>query len=153
MNLHDDSVQHNLCLTEGNPHPIHPRILISEAAQSGLCGCSTSCSRLFQLYDILSIISVCGAGCVGVQHLVAEFVPEALGKDSSIRMMLYDHWPLELTEDAYAQRSRRVEEQIELLQTKHKHIEDNTSIDGNQTKFARSQGRKIQITVGQEYSR
>ncbi|KAI3745009.1 hypothetical protein L1987_58109 [Smallanthus sonchifolius] len=50
-------------------------------------------------------------------------------------------------------RSGRVDEQIELLQTKLKHIEENTSIDGNQTKFARSQGRKIQITVGQEYSR
>ncbi|KAK1418168.1 hypothetical protein QVD17_27307 [Tagetes erecta] len=50
-------------------------------------------------------------------------------------------------------RSGRVEEQIELLQVRIKHIEENTSIDGNQTKFARSQGKKIQITVGQEYSR
>ncbi|KAK9075504.1 hypothetical protein SSX86_003828 [Deinandra increscens subsp. villosa] len=50
-------------------------------------------------------------------------------------------------------RSGRVKEQIELLQSKLKHIEENTSIDGNQTKIARSQGKKIQITVGQEYSR
>lgn len=51
------------------------------------------------------------------------------------------------------QRSGRVEEQIELLQSKLKHIEEATSLYGNRTKFARSQGKKIQITVGQEYSR
>ncbi|XP_076904695.1 protein SULFUR DEFICIENCY-INDUCED 1-like [Bidens hawaiensis] len=50
-------------------------------------------------------------------------------------------------------RSGRMDEQIELLKEKLKHIEENTSIDGNQMKYARSQGKKIQITVGQEYSR
>ncbi|KAL8228503.1 hypothetical protein R6Q57_016087 [Mikania cordata] len=50
-------------------------------------------------------------------------------------------------------RSGRVEDQIELLESKLKHIEENTSIDGSQIKIARSQGKKIQITVGQEYSR
>ncbi|KAI3773429.1 hypothetical protein L1987_47958 [Smallanthus sonchifolius] len=43
------------------------------------------------------------ACCVGVKHLVAEFVPKgSLGKDSSKRMGLYDHRPLELNEDDYA---------------------------------------------------
>ncbi|XP_071697718.1 protein POLLENLESS 3-like [Rutidosis leptorrhynchoides] len=47
----------------------------------------------------------------------------------------------------------RIDEQIVLLQLKLKRIEEATSIDGNRTKLARSQGKKIQITIGQEYSR
>ncbi|KAI3780708.1 hypothetical protein L2E82_10696 [Cichorium intybus] len=50
-------------------------------------------------------------------------------------------------------RSGRIDEQIELLQTKLKHIEEATCMNGNRTKLARSQGKKIQITMGQEYSR
>ncbi|KAJ0434163.1 putative tetratricopeptide-like helical domain superfamily, acetyltransferase A, auxiliary subunit [Helianthus annuus] len=50
-------------------------------------------------------------------------------------------------------RSGRIDEQIELLQSKIAYMEENTLIDGNHTKIARSQGKKIQITVLQEYSR
>ncbi|PWA74736.1 tetratricopeptide repeat (TPR)-like superfamily protein [Artemisia annua] len=50
-------------------------------------------------------------------------------------------------------RSGRVEEQIDLLQAKLKNIEEGNGVDGNRLKLARSQGKKIQITVGQEYSR
>ncbi|KVI04239.1 Tetratricopeptide-like helical [Cynara cardunculus var. scolymus] len=50
-------------------------------------------------------------------------------------------------------RSGRIQEQIELLQAKLKYIEESTPSLGNRTKLARSQGKKIQITTGQEYSR
>ncbi|KAL4573092.1 hypothetical protein LXL04_019885 [Taraxacum kok-saghyz] len=50
-------------------------------------------------------------------------------------------------------RSGRIDEQIELLELKLKHIEEATCVNGNRTKLARSQGKKIQITMGQEYSR
>ncbi|KAJ9550176.1 hypothetical protein OSB04_014221 [Centaurea solstitialis] len=50
-------------------------------------------------------------------------------------------------------RSGRIQEQIELLQAKLKYIEESTPTLGNRTKLARSQGKKIQITTGQEYSR
>ncbi|CAH1434653.1 unnamed protein product [Lactuca virosa] len=50
-------------------------------------------------------------------------------------------------------RSGRIDEQIGLLQSKLKHIEEATCMNGNRTKLARSQGKKIQITMGQEYSR
>lgn len=50
-------------------------------------------------------------------------------------------------------RSGRLEEQIELLKSKLKEIEDATMQKMNRTRLARSQGKKIQITMGQEYSR
>ncbi|KAA8519333.1 hypothetical protein F0562_013588 [Nyssa sinensis] len=50
-------------------------------------------------------------------------------------------------------RSGRIEEQIEMLQLKLKHIEEGVAFGGKRTKTARSQGKKIQITIEQEYSR
>uniref|UniRef100_A0A5B7BJ84 Uncharacterized protein n=1 Tax=Davidia involucrata TaxID=16924 RepID=A0A5B7BJ84_DAVIN len=50
-------------------------------------------------------------------------------------------------------RSGRIEEQIEMLQLKLKHIEEGIAFGGKRTKTARSQGKKIQITIEQEYSR
>lgn len=51
------------------------------------------------------------------------------------------------------QRSGRLEEQIEILMEKVKRIEEEESIGGRRTKMARSQGKKVHITVEQEYSR
>ena len=51
------------------------------------------------------------------------------------------------------QRSGRVEEEIEMLQLKLKHIEEGTAFSGRRAKTARSQGKKVQITVEQEISR
>ena len=51
------------------------------------------------------------------------------------------------------QRSGRIEEQIEMLRNKVKTIEEGMSFGGKRTKSARSQGKKIQITLEQEYSR
>lgn len=50
-------------------------------------------------------------------------------------------------------RSGRVEEEIELLQNKLKNIEEGIAFGGAKTKMARSQGKKIQITIKQERSR
>ncbi|KAI8001686.1 Protein POLLENLESS 3 [Camellia lanceoleosa] len=50
-------------------------------------------------------------------------------------------------------RSGRIEEQIEMLQHKVKTIEEGMAFGGKRTKAARSQGKKIQITIDQEYSR
>ncbi|KAK7831445.1 protein pollenless 3 [Quercus suber] len=50
-------------------------------------------------------------------------------------------------------RSGRVEEEIEMLQLKLKHIEEGTAFGGRRAKTARSQGKKVQITVEQEISR
>ncbi|KAK9267587.1 hypothetical protein L1049_010015 [Liquidambar formosana] len=50
-------------------------------------------------------------------------------------------------------RSGRVEEEIEMLQLKLKHIEEGIAFGGKRTKIARSQGKKIQITIEQERSR
>lgn len=53
----------------------------------------------------------------------------------------------------FLQRSGRIEEQIEMLQVKLNHIEEGIGFGGKRTKVARSQGKKIQITIEQEYSR
>ncbi|XP_059668108.1 uncharacterized protein LOC132313380 [Cornus florida] len=50
-------------------------------------------------------------------------------------------------------RSGRIEEQIEMLQLKLKHIEEGIAFGGKRTKAARSQGKKIHVTIEQEYSR
>ncbi|XP_052201716.1 uncharacterized protein LOC127807718 [Diospyros lotus] len=50
-------------------------------------------------------------------------------------------------------RSGRTKEQIEMLEIKVKNIEEGMAFGGKTTKYGRSQGRKIQITVEQEYSR
>ncbi|XVF86130.1 hypothetical protein PTKIN_Ptkin18bG0016000 [Pterospermum kingtungense] len=50
-------------------------------------------------------------------------------------------------------RSGRVEEEIEILQTKLKKIDQGTVFGGKRTKIARSQGKKIQMTIEQEKSR
>ncbi len=51
------------------------------------------------------------------------------------------------------QRSGRVEEEIEMLQLKLKRIEEGIAFGGRRTKTARSQGKKVQISVEQEISR
>lgn len=53
----------------------------------------------------------------------------------------------------FLQRSGRIEEEIELLQHKLKNIEEGRAFGGAKTKMARSQGKKIQITIEQEKSR
>lgn len=53
----------------------------------------------------------------------------------------------------FLQRSGRIEEQIEMLHVKLKHIEEGIAFGGRRTKPARSQGKKVQITIEQEYSR
>ncbi|MBA0622906.1 hypothetical protein Godav_008408 [Gossypium davidsonii] len=50
-------------------------------------------------------------------------------------------------------RSGRVDEEIEILQNKLRNIEEGTVFGGKKTKIARSQGKKIQITIEQEKSR
>ncbi|KAJ8758551.1 hypothetical protein K2173_000272 [Erythroxylum novogranatense] len=50
-------------------------------------------------------------------------------------------------------RSGRIEEEIEILQQKLKDIEEGVAFGGKRTKTARSQGKKIQITVEQEQAR
>lgn len=52
-----------------------------------------------------------------------------------------------------SQRAGRIEEQIEMLQLKLKHIEDGIAFGGKKTKIARSQGKKVHMTVDQERSR
>ncbi|KAH6793133.1 Tetratricopeptide repeat superfamily protein [Perilla frutescens var. hirtella] len=49
--------------------------------------------------------------------------------------------------------SGRLEEEVELLQHKLKQVEEGMAFAGRKTKMARSQGKKIQITVQKEYSR
>ncbi|KAL9265552.1 POLLENLESS 3-like protein [Drosera capensis] len=50
-------------------------------------------------------------------------------------------------------RSGRLEEQIEILQLKLKRVEEGSAFAGRKTKIARSQGKKVHITVEQEYAR
>ncbi|XP_022714485.1 uncharacterized protein LOC111274098 [Durio zibethinus] len=50
-------------------------------------------------------------------------------------------------------RSGRVEEEIGILQNKLRNIDDGAVFGGKRTKLARSQGKKIQITIEQEKSR
>ncbi|CDP12570.1 unnamed protein product [Coffea canephora] len=50
-------------------------------------------------------------------------------------------------------RSGRIEEEIQLLEHKIKNIEDGIAFDGKRTKMARSQGKKIHVTIEKEYSR
>ncbi|KAE8658723.1 Protein POLLENLESS 3-LIKE 1 [Hibiscus syriacus] len=50
-------------------------------------------------------------------------------------------------------RSGRVDEEIEILQNKLRNIEEGTVFGGKKTKIARSQGKKIQITIEQEKAR
>ncbi|GAB2241592.1 hypothetical protein Droror1_Dr00018367 [Drosera rotundifolia] len=50
-------------------------------------------------------------------------------------------------------RSGRLEEQIEILQLKLKRVEEGSAFAGRRTKIARSQGKKVHITVEQEYAR
>lgn len=53
----------------------------------------------------------------------------------------------------FRQRSGRIEEEIEMLQEKLKNIEDRKCFSGSRLKMARSQGKKIQVTVDEERSR
>ncbi|KAL2467422.1 TPR REGION domain-containing protein [Abeliophyllum distichum] len=50
-------------------------------------------------------------------------------------------------------RSGRIQEEIEMLQLKLKQLEEGIAFGGKRTKVARSQGKKIQITIEKEYSR
>ncbi|CAM8989486.1 unnamed protein product [Rhodiola kirilowii] len=50
-------------------------------------------------------------------------------------------------------RSGRIEEEIEILQHKLKRIEEGTTFGGKKWKFARCQGRRVQVTVEQETAR
>ncbi|XP_022139858.1 uncharacterized protein LOC111010669 isoform X2 [Momordica charantia] len=50
-------------------------------------------------------------------------------------------------------RSGRIEEEINMLQCKLRQIEEGTVFGGKRTKAARSQGKKVQITIEQEKSR
>lgn len=49
--------------------------------------------------------------------------------------------------------SGRIEEEIEMLQIKLKQVEEGIAFGGRRKKMARSQGKKIHITVEKEYSR
>ncbi|KAI5576161.1 hypothetical protein BDE02_09G026000 [Populus trichocarpa] len=53
----------------------------------------------------------------------------------------------------FSQRFEKIEEEIEMLQCKLKNIEKGIAFSGKKTKTARSQGRKIQITVEHERPR
>lgn len=50
-------------------------------------------------------------------------------------------------------RSGRLEEQIQILQHKLKLVEEGNAFGGKRVKLARSQGKKVHITVEQEYAR
>ncbi|XP_060174540.1 protein POLLENLESS 3-like [Lycium barbarum] len=50
-------------------------------------------------------------------------------------------------------RSGRIEEEIEVLELKLKNVEEGIAFGGKKTKIARSQGKKVQITIEKEYSR
>ncbi|KAF3657861.1 protein POLLENLESS 3 [Capsicum chacoense] len=50
-------------------------------------------------------------------------------------------------------RSGRLDEEIELLELKLKNVEEGIAFGGKKTKIARSQGKKVQITIEKEYSR
>ncbi|KAF4376936.1 hypothetical protein F8388_022652 [Cannabis sativa] len=50
-------------------------------------------------------------------------------------------------------RAGRIEEEIEMLQIKLKRLEEGSAFGGRRTKTARSQGKKVHITVEQERSR
>jgi len=53
----------------------------------------------------------------------------------------------------FPQRCGRLEEQIQILQDKLKRIEEGYGFAGRKVKLARSQGKKVHITVEQEYAR
>ncbi|XP_016448629.1 protein POLLENLESS 3-like [Nicotiana tabacum] len=50
-------------------------------------------------------------------------------------------------------RSGRIEEEIGLLELKLKSVEEGIAFGGKKTKIARSQGKKVHITIEKEYSR
>ncbi|XP_019173383.1 PREDICTED: protein POLLENLESS 3-like isoform X2 [Ipomoea nil] len=50
-------------------------------------------------------------------------------------------------------RSGRIEEEIEMIEHKLKNIEEGIAFGGKKTKTARSQGKKVEITLEKEYSR
>ncbi|KAJ8560310.1 hypothetical protein K7X08_004368 [Anisodus acutangulus] len=50
-------------------------------------------------------------------------------------------------------RSGRIEEEIEILELKLKNVEEGIAFGGKKTRIARSQGKKVQITIEKEYSR
>ncbi|KZV39537.1 hypothetical protein F511_32705 [Dorcoceras hygrometricum] len=50
-------------------------------------------------------------------------------------------------------KSGRIEEEIEMLKLKLKQIEDGTAYGGQRMKMARSQGKKVQMTVERDFSR
>jgi len=60
---------------------------------------------------------------------------------------------LSLSLSLFSQRFEKIEEEIEMLQCKLKNIEKGIAFSGKKTKTARSQGRKIQITVEHERPR
>jgi len=53
----------------------------------------------------------------------------------------------------FLQRCGRLEEQMQILQDKLKRIEEGFAFARRKVKLARSQGKKVHITVEQEYAR
>ena len=51
------------------------------------------------------------------------------------------------------QRAGRIEDEIEMLQSKLKRMDEGIAFNGKRTKTARAQGKRVQITVEQERSR
>jgi hypothetical protein len=51
------------------------------------------------------------------------------------------------------QRAGRIEDEIEMLQSKLRRMDEGIAFNGKRTKTARTQGKKVQITVEQERSR
>lgn len=51
------------------------------------------------------------------------------------------------------QRAGRTEEEIEMLERKLKRIDEGSAFSGRRTKTARSQGKKVHITIHEEKSR
>ncbi|KAB1213621.1 hypothetical protein CJ030_MR5G020292 [Morella rubra] len=81
------------------------------------------------------------------------FPLEHAGRDLSI--VLLKNYPkiiVKMMKDK-EMRSGRIEEEIQMLQLKLKRIEECMGFGGRRTKTARSQGKKVQITVEQEISR
>jgi hypothetical protein len=70
---------------------------------------------------------------------------------SMVFIKLSQHFSLFLS--FFSQRFEKIEEEIEMLQCKLKNIEKGIAFSGKKTKTARSQGRKIQITVEHERPR
>ncbi|KAI9388235.1 hypothetical protein POPTR_009G033201v4 [Populus trichocarpa] len=74
---------------------------------------------------------------------------------SMVFIKLSQHFSLSLSLSLslFSQRFEKIEEEIEMLQCKLKNIEKGIAFSGKKTKTARSQGRKIQITVEHERPR